>query len=989
MAVDRRKFIFFLVLSVLFCVVPVWSRPEDDEGYSGWFSKRDTASSDSSLPPPPGTLPQKKLDKCSLESALAIDEVENIVYLDKTLVVDGCLLDCENKILRSTVDVGSLVKIRNGGHVKNCNVQFIKKKNLQEGLAKIDGLEIDLDSEDDEEFSGTIQPTSWGTYYASSEASQRLTYYNKATSFYNNAVAGFLCERGDCNLENSECSGIESEPNAPPASLLLMQQCVLILKGAENVRIEGGLVKSYNRPVSIMGIVVNAGEKAEDAKVRLFVDNVTIQSQVGNGILVAGGASAVRISESTVSGNGLSGIVVNHRYGIDSFAVLGGSIEDNGKNGIDLIAEAQVLISDVLLKTNGEDGVKVRRVENLSIDNAIIDENRMTGINIWNAKTISLQGVISKNNYQNGLSLEASDAIVDIANSVFLENGFNLGQSPQWKRAGIYAWLAKKITITNSVSNGNSMDGIIIYDVNDLEFTGVDTMKNGNDGIEIRESIAAYGHDYTMNSDYLVGAYYYPWHGDDFHNDAGYLREMLLPPQAPTLGEYDDSDPEVISQHLAWFRKSNIGLVVTSWWGPNRSEDTTTRDVLMEHSYLGNLKVALHYETKGRIKEENGNDMSTVEDDIQYMCENYFNHENYYKVDGRPVLFIYISRKLEELGTLEYALLSMRSTASKCGHNLYIVGDAVFAKAPDEAKKSFSYLDAVTNYDVYGSSGGPKQETPYAGTERIDKYYEEQEKWRDLAHKENCRFIPAVSPGYNDRGVRFDKNNPPVSRRLTESSEEGSLFKYQLEKALPLVDPQMDKLILVNSFNEWHEDTQIEPVAAVNENEGVTIEPQERTFGVEYEAYGELYLDILFDATKRPVSKKEHLNYDTYIPTKLDFSNVRSCENENDGMRFYITQNSIDDQTELVIQTGARVISCENQDFDYMMYGGGNVEFFAQSSHGIVGDQCANGYQMVASSATVDGCEFSTLMKDCSKSDCKPRDILTIGGGVITDHKVQ
>ena len=158
MAVDRRKFIFFLVLSVLFCVVPVWSRPEDDEGYSGWFSKRDTDSSDSSLPPPPGTLPQKKLDKCSLESALAIDKAENIIYLDKTLVVDGCLLDCEDKILRSTVDVGSLVKIRNGGHVKNCNVQFIKKKNLQEGLAKIDGLEIDSDSE---EFSGTIQPTSW------------------------------------------------------------------------------------------------------------------------------------------------------------------------------------------------------------------------------------------------------------------------------------------------------------------------------------------------------------------------------------------------------------------------------------------------------------------------------------------------------------------------------------------------------------------------------------------------------------------------------------------------------------------------------------------------------------------------------------------------------------------------------------------------------------------------------------------------------------
>ncbi len=564
MVADKRKFIFFLVLSVLICVVPVWSSPQKENEYSAWFSKRGTSSSDSSLPPPPGSFPEKKLDKCSLESALAIDEAENIVYFDKTLVVDGCLLDCENKILRSTVDVGSLVKIRNGGHVKNCNVQLIKKKDLQEGLAKIDGLEIDYDYDDDGEFSGTIQPTSWGTYDGTSDATQVLTYIEKKTYFYKNAVAGFLCERGDCNLENSECSGIEIDPDAPPASLLLMQQCVSILKGTENVHIEGGLVRTYNRPISVMGIVVNAGEKPEDDKVRLFVKDVIIRNQGGNGILVAGGASVVRISDSTVSGNGMSGIVVYRRYGIKSFAVLGGSIEGNGSNGIDVMADgAQVLMSGVLLRDNREDGVKVRRVESLSIDNSIVDKNRMSGITVWNAKTISLQGVVSKNNFQNGLSLEASDAIADIANSVFLENGFNLGQSSQWKRAGIYAWLAKKITITNSVSNGNSMDGIIIYDVSDLEFNGVDTMKNGNDGIEIRESVAVYGHDYTMRTDYLVGAYYYPWHQNDFHNGDGYLRQELLPPQAPTLGEYDDSDPEVISQHLAWFRKSNIGLVVT------------------------------------------------------------------------------------------------------------------------------------------------------------------------------------------------------------------------------------------------------------------------------------------------------------------------------------------------------------------------------------------------------------------------------------------
>jgi Glycosyl hydrolase family 99 len=311
------------------------------------------------------------------------------------------------------------------------------------------------------------------------------------------------------------------------------------------------------------------------------------------------------------------------------------------------------------------------------------------------------------------------------------------------------------------------------------------------------------GYDYTADTDYLVGVYYYPWHGSNFHNGDGYLRKELIPAHQPALGEYDDSRPDVIAQHMRWFRKANIGLLVTSWWGPDRVEDSNTKDVIMEHEDVGNLKIALHYETTGRIK---GSDMSTARSDIQYMCEHYFDHPNYYHINDRPVLVIYITRSLHDDGLLEGALLTMRSEASKCGHNLYLIGDQVFASAPnpDEPFVPFWYFDAVTNYDVYGSAGRP---SPYANRTAVDAYYGEQEKWRQQALQENCRFIPPVSPGYNDRAVRLDNNNPPLSRRLSATDEEGSLFWYQLKKALPLVDPEVDNMILVNSFNEWHEDT--------------------------------------------------------------------------------------------------------------------------------------------------------------------------------------
>ena len=379
--------------------------------------------------------------------------------------------------------------------------------------------------------------------------------------------------------------------------------------------------------------------------------------------------------------------------------------------------------------------------------------------------------------------------------------------------------------------------------------------------IDVNEPIADSSHsgyDYTAHTNFLVGVYYYPWHGERFHNGGGYMRKELIPRHLPALGEYNDSDPRVVAQHMKWFRQANIGLLVTSWWGPNRVEDSNTKDVIMEHDDVGNLKIALHYETTGRLG-DGREKLPNAKTDIQYMCENYFDHPNYYTIDGRPVLFIYVSRKLDTLGTLEEALLTMRSTASKCGHNLYLIGDSVFESAPDpgESHVPFWYFDAVTNYDVYGSSGRPEG---YAGTGSVDAYYRQQTEWKERALRDDCRYVPAVSPGYNDRGVRMERDHPPLSRRITSVSREGSLFQYQLKQAKELVDWKVDNMILVNSFNEWHEDTQIEPVVG-----NPSTQPFNFTKGLEYVGYGDLYLDILGAATSSDTT--QHSKYDYLFRT--------------------------------------------------------------------------------------------------------------------------
>ena len=133
----------------------------------------------------------------------------------------------------------------------------------------------------------------------------------------------------------------------------------------------------------------------------------------------------------------------------------------------------------------------------------------------------------------------------------------------------------------------------------------------------------------------------------------------------------------------------------------------------------------------------------------------------------------------------------------------------------------------------------------YAGKEHVDEYFTHQSKIQEEMFFEDCRFIPAVSPGFNDRSIHPESSNPVLSRRLTEGSEEGSLFYYQLQRAKSLVDPAVDNMILINSFNDWKTDTQVEPVAS----SPTSSWPPSKTEGLEYDGYDYLYLDILGAST--------------------------------------------------------------------------------------------------------------------------------------------
>ncbi|MBN1640651.1 MAG: glycoside hydrolase family 99-like domain-containing protein [Anaerolineae bacterium] len=291
----------------------------------------------------------------------------------------------------------------------------------------------------------------------------------------------------------------------------------------------------------------------------------------------------------------------------------------------------------------------------------------------------------------------------------------------------------------------------------------------------------------------LVGAYWYPWYGIERHWDEGYLG-------TPTLGEYDMTRPEVIDRHIDWATGYGVDFFIASWWGPGSFEDQVLRTALPAASLCDEMRFAVLYETMGQLEMRGGRvDLTDPANrdqllaDVRYLAETYFRRPTYLTIQGRPVLFVYLTRVFA--GDVEGAFQDVRNAVRETtGQDVFIVGDQVYWHAPRVAE--VLPYDAVTAYNMHTSV--PTIADGFAGYV-LGQYA----RWADVCAEAGVAFIPGVLPGFDDSAVRPQARHPPIPRSL-------ELFGEQLGGALDMVDPRVP-ILTITSWNEWHEYTSIEP----------------------------------------------------------------------------------------------------------------------------------------------------------------------------------
>jgi hypothetical protein len=103
--------------------------------------------------------------------------------------------------------------------------------------------------------------------------------------------------------------------------------------------------------------------------------------------------------------------------------------------------------------------------------------------------------------------------------------------------------------------------------------------------------------------------------------------------------------------------------------------------------------------------------------------------------------------------------------------------------------------------------------------------------------------IPDVNPGFSNR----HGSNPgfAVPRQFSEGSQGTSMLEEYIRAMLPFVDPEQ-KIIMITSWNEWHEDTQVEPaIASAPTSQDISSSGHLYTWNYSYEGYGFENLELI------------------------------------------------------------------------------------------------------------------------------------------------
>ena len=340
----------------------------------------------------------------------------------------------------------------------------------------------------------------------------------------------------------------------------------------------------------------------------------------------------------------------------------------------------------------------------------------------------------------------------------------------------------------------------------------------------------------------LVGAYYYLWNPQNMATGA--VRAHLVPPQTPPSPLVSSASPQTAARDIANAHRAGIDFLALDWWPYDQgysAQDYRWSDANMTAFLaapdLGEMKFAMFYET-WNLGFDPPYEATPVtfqlelhfDADMISFAEHYFDNPSYLRIDGRPVVFLYLTRTLT--GDVAGMIRGARTVLEQRGFDPYFIGDEVYWRVTPESQAQsgdveltttpqaarMEQFDAVTSYTLYFGDlnepmfGPAADSAGYPGWTRL--MADQQNLLSEYRNATGGRVpvIPDVQPGFNDRGFRLTAGHPVEPRQWVPGDGPASTFDFLFRcVAIPELDPALP-MVMVTSWDDWNEDTGIEPI---------------------------------------------------------------------------------------------------------------------------------------------------------------------------------
>ena len=264
----------------------------------------------------------------------------------------------------------------------------------------------------------------------------------------------------------------------------------------------------------------------------------------------------------------------------------------------------------------------------------------------------------------------------------------------------------------------------------------------------------------------LVLAFYYSWF-DPGSWDGGRASDVPLSP-------YNSDDTAVMSRHIDEARSAGIDAFVLNWWGTGNRTDANLAAILGIAEQKG-FRVAAVLDINSPFMQGT----ASYTDNLRRLLAEHAARPAYLRFSGKPVVFFY------NVARLPVATWQQIRSQVDPGHAALWI-----AEGTDLGYQQV--FDGHHLYSITWSSGGsPSSILPKWG-DKVRSY--------NRTHGAAKLWVATVMPGYDDRGVRAQAG-------FARSRDGGEYYRQCWQAAL---DSRPD-WVIVNSFNEWMEGTQIEP----------------------------------------------------------------------------------------------------------------------------------------------------------------------------------